>query len=174
MKSQTEKDKDYIRSKLPKDKQPESVELQPVNMETRVPIRRDYTPDQRAQLKTLGVDEFRLDQMGALSILGEFARECGVIDTIKGCTFLSQSQLVKVMEKASAILDEGKTTKDKKTTLAQKLRASDVIVRAARALATVNTAAVKCDQTIVQVCDEVDQVRRRSFQPGMAVKQTAK
>lgn len=164
MKSTMQSERDAVAKDLPShfttDKEPEKIEM-PVGMT----IQRPYSPEMIERFRSLGLTPMRLDRMGAMSELGKVAKELGVVEQIKGNTLFTQESLVVLLEKVRQMAESPKTSRK------DMLLATQAAVKIAFALSHVNVAAVKVDQTVVQVVDQADQVRRRSFQPGMAVQQ---
>jgi hypothetical protein len=98
--------------------------------------------------------------------VGRMARELGVIDMIKGGTMMSQEALLIIQQKCMEIInDESGKYKPK-----FKHEIMKTVGYIANTLARVNLSVVKVDATAAVAIEVTDQVRRRSWAPGMAVK----
>lgn len=137
-----------------------------VEVEVELPVVRNYSEQDRKALESLGVYEVQMSHFAGIALVGRLAREYGIIDMIKGGTMMSQEALITIQQKCMEIIND-ETGKYKPKFKHDIMKTVGYI---ANTLARVNLSVVKVDATVAVAVDMTDQVRRRSWAPGMAVK----
>jgi hypothetical protein len=158
------------KAKIPERLQPRVIDIgEDPRVPTDLSVARTYSPDQINSLQHLGMIKIDGNRIGDIGKLGDASRDISMMRLIHGGALISIDHLSRVIGWAVQVVEGLPDAEGKAPSWKERHEAGKLVGYLADKLTKVGQGVSKVNHEHVQVAITVDEKRRRSFQPGMAI-----